>query len=283
METVTLNNGVKMPIVGYGVYQVAPEEAKRCVSDALQMGYRLIDTAQGYRNEVGVGEAIRESGIPREEIFLVDKIWIFKNSYEKARNSIDDSLIKLHTDYIDLMLIHEPFLDYYGAWRALEEAYRAGKVRAIGVSNFRPSRFIDLASNVDVVPAVNQVETHVFDQERKPQEYMEKYGTHIMAWAPLAEGRNGIFNNPVLQAAAKAHGKSVAQIALHYLVQRGVIVIPKSTHKERMRENLDILDFTLTDVEMKQIETLDIGHHLIMDHDDPEIVELFMSWKNLIV
>ena len=245
MKTVILNNGVEMPQIGYGVYQVTPEECERCVSDALGVGYRMIDTAQAYHNEEGVGAAVRKSGIPREELFLVSKIWISNYGYEKALASIDESLRKLGTDYIDLMLLHQPFCDRYGAYRALETAYKAGKLRAIGVSNFYPDHFIDLASNVEIVPAVNQVETHVFDQQIAAQKYMKEFGTHMMAWAPLAEGRNGFFTNPVLEAIGKKYGKSVAQVALRWLLQRDVIIIPKSTHVERMRQNIDILDFTL--------------------------------------
>ena len=212
MKHVTLNNGVKMPQLGYGVYQVEPAEAERCVSEALKVGYRLIDTAQAYRNEEGVGAAVKNSGIARSEVFLVSKVWISNYGYEHAKASIDESLRQLQTEYIDLMLLHQPFCDYYGAYRALEDTYREGKLRAIGVSNFQPNHFIDLASNVDIVPAVNQVETHVFCQQIKAKEYMDSFGTHIMSWGPLAEGRNGLFTNPVLEAIGKAHGKSVAEI-----------------------------------------------------------------------
>ena len=230
MRNITLNNGVEMPQIGYGVYQVAPAECERCVSDALKTGYRMIDTAQAYNNEEGVGEAVRKSGIPRDELFLVSKVWISNYGYDKALASIDESLRKLGTDYIDLMLLHQPFCDRYGAYRALETAYRNGKLRAIGVSNLYPDHFIDLASNVEIVPAVNQVETHVFDQQREAQQYMKEFGTHMMAWAPLAEGRNNFFSNPVLEKIGKKYGKSVAQVALRWLVQRDVIIIPKSTH-----------------------------------------------------
>lgn len=279
METVKLNNGIMMPQEGYGVYQVPAQEAERCVSEALKTGYRMIDTAQAYHNEEGVGRAISKSGIAREDIFLVDKVWISNYGYDKAKASIDESLRKLGLDYIDLMLLHQPFCDYYGAYRALEEAYKEGKVKAIGVSNFQPNHFIDLASNVSIVPAVNQVETHVFCQQKKAQRYMEEFGTHIMSWGPLAEGRNGFFTNPVLETIGKAHGKSVAQVALRWLIQCGVIIIPKSTHVERMEQNLDIYDFDLTNEEMSKIADLDTGHSLFFDHNDPETVKMFMGWR----
>lgn len=279
METVKLNNGIMMPQEGYGVYQVPAQETERCVSDALKTGYRMIDTAQAYHNEEGVGRAISKSGIAREDIFLVDKVWISNYGYNKAKASIDESLRKLGLDYIDLMLLHQPFCDYYGAYRALEEAYKEGKVKAIGVSNFQPNHFIDLASNVSIVPAVNQVETHVFCQQKKAQRYMEEFGTRIMSWGPLAEGRNGFFTNPVLETIGKAHGKSVAQVALRWLIQCGVIIIPKSTHVERMEQNLDIYDFDLTNEEMSKIADLDTGHSLFFDHNDPETVKMFMGWR----
>ena len=250
MKNIVLNNGVEMPQIGYGVYQVAPSECERCVSDALKTGYRMIDTAQAYHNEEGVGAAIRKSGIPRDELFLVSKVWISNYGYEKALASIDESLRKLGTDYIDLMLLHQPFCDRYGAYRALESAYKEGKLRAIGVSNFYPDHFIDLANNVEIVPAVNQVETHVFDQQTEAQQYMKEFGTYMMAWAPLAEGRNNFFSNPVLERIGNKYGKSVAQVALRWLLQRDIIIIPKSTHIERMEQNLDILDFTLSETDM---------------------------------
>lgn len=279
METVRLRNGVEMPMIGYGVYQVEPGECERCVSDALKVGYRMIDTAQAYHNEEGVGAAVAKSGIPREELFIVSKVWISNYDYEKAKASIDESLRKLGTGYIDLMLLHQPFCDRYGAYRALEEAYKEGKVRAIGVSNFYPDHFIDLASNVEIPPMVNQVETHVFDQQVQPQKYMEEYGCHIMAWAPLAEGRNNFFTNPVLESIGKKYGKSVAQVALRWLTQRGVIIIPKSVHVERMEQNLDILDFTLSEEDMAEIARLDTGKSLFFDHHDPEVVKMFMGWR----
>lgn len=279
MINVTLSNGVEMPMIGYGVYQVDPAECERCVSDALKVGYRMIDTAQAYHNEEGVGDAIAKSGIPRGELFIVTKIWISNYGYEKAKASIDESLRRLRTDYIDLMLLHQPFCDRYGAYRALEDAYREGKVRAIGVSNFYPDHLIDLASNVEIAPMVNQVETHVFNQQIKAQKYMKESGTQIMSWGPLAEGRNNFFTNPVLEGIGHKYGKSVAQVALRWLVQRGVIIIPKSVHVERMRQNLDILDFKLYDEDMAAIATLDTGKSLFFDHHDPEVVKMFMGWR----
>ena len=279
MKEVVLNNGVKMPMLGYGVYQVTPQEAGRCVADALSVGYRMVDTAQAYGNEEGVGAAVKKSGLKREDVFLVSKVWISNYGYEKAKASIDESLRKLQSDYIDLMLLHQPFCDRYGAYRALEEAYREGKLRAIGVSNFYPDHLIDLAMNVDVKPMVNQVETHVFCQQRQAQKYMTEFGCQIMSWGPLAEGRNGLFTNSALAAIGRAHHKSVAQVALRFLLQSGIIIIPKSTHKERMAENLDILDFELTADEMKQIEGLDTGRSLFFDHHDPEVTKMFMGWR----
>ena len=279
MKTIKLNNGIEMPQIGYGVYQVSPDECERCVSDALKTGYRMIDTAQAYHNEEGVGRAVKNSGINRSDIFIVSKVWISNYGYEKAKASIDDSLRKLQTDYIDLMLLHQPFCDRYGAYRALEDAYREGKLRAIGVSNFYPDHFIDLASNVDIVPAVNQVETHVFNQQTEAQKIMEEFGPHIMSWGPLAEGRNNLFSNETLTKTGNSHGKSVAQIALRWLIQRGVIIIPKSVHIERMEQNLDIFDFELSDEEMAEIATLDTGKSLFFDHHDAETTKLFMSWR----
>lgn len=279
MKTIKLNNGIEMPQIGYGVYQVSPDECERCVSDALKTGYRMIDTAQAYHNEEGVGRAVKSNGINRSDIFIVSKVWISNYGYEKAKASIDESLRKLQTDYIDLMLLHQPFRDRYGAYRALEDAYREGKLRAIGVSNFYPDHFIDLASNVDIVPAVNQVETHVFNQQTEAQKIMEEFGTHIMSWGPLAEGRNNLFSNETLTKTGNSHGKSVAQIALRWLIQRGVIIIPKSVHIERMEQNLDIFDFELTDEEMAEIATLDTGKSLFFDHHDAETTKLFMSWR----
>lgn len=277
METIKLYNGVEMPILGYGVYQVTPEECERCVSDAISVGYRLIDTAQAYHNEEGVGNAIIKCGVPRNELFIVTKVWISNAGYEKAKASIEESLRKLRTDYIDLLLIHQPFNDYYGTYRAMEEAYREGKVRAIGVSNFYPDRFIDLAEFCEIKPMINQVETHVFNQQRIPQEIMEKYGCRIMSWGPFAEGRNNFFTNPQLTAIGEKYGKSVAQVALRFLIQRGVIVIPKSTHKERMIQNMDVFDFSLSDNDMDIITGLDKAESLFFSHYDPATVTFLTS------
>ena len=279
METVKLHNGVEMPILGYGVYQVTPEECERCVADALCVGYRSIDTAQAYFNEPQVGDAIRKSGIAREEIFLTTKVWITNAGEERAARSIDESLRKLQTDYVDLLLIHQPFGDYYGTWRAMEAAYKAGKARAIGVSNFYPDRFIDLAEHVEIKPMVNQVETHVFNQQRKAQEIMERYGTRIMSWGPFAEGRNNLFTNPVLVGIGKKYGKSSAQVALRYLIQRDVVVIPKSTHIERMRQNMEVFDFALADDDMAAIAALDGGKSLFFSHYAPEFVNYLLTFK----
>lgn len=279
MNYIKLNNGIEMPQIGYGVFQVSPQECERCVSEALSVGYRMVDTAQAYHNEEGVGRAVKNSGITRSDLFLVSKIWISNYGYEKAKASIDESLRKMQTDYIDLMLLHQPFCDRYGAYRALEEAYKEGKLRAIGVSNFYPDHFIDIASNMDIVPAVNQVETHVFDQQTEPQKIMEEFGTHIMSWGPFAEGRNNLFSNETLANIGTQHGKSIAQVALRWLIQRGVIIIPKSTHIERMRQNLDIFDFELTNDEMQQIAKLDTGRSLFFDHHDAETARMFMNWR----
>ena len=279
MEKVKLYNGVEMPLLGYGVYQVTPEECERCVADALNVGYRSIDTAQAYFNEEQVGNAVRKSGISRSEIFLTTKVWITNAGEEKAARSIDESLRKLQTGYVDLLLIHQPFGDYYGTWRAMEAAYKAGKARAIGVSNFYPDRFIDLAEHVEIKPMVNQVETHVFNQQVKAQEIMEKYGTRIMSWGPFAEGRNNLFTNPVLVNIGEKYGKTPAQVALRYLIQRGVIVIPKSTHIERMRQNMEVFDFGLADDDMAAITALDGGKSLFFSHYDPELVNFLLTFK----
>ena len=279
MDTIKLNNGVEMPQLGYGVFQVSPVEAERCVADALSVGYRMIDTAQAYQNEEGVGTAIRKSGIKRENVFLVDKIWMGNYEDDAAARSIDESLRKLGTDYIDLMLLHQPFGDRYNAYRALEDALKAGKVRAIGVSNFYPDHLIDLSHFVDVVPAVNQVETHVFFQQTEARKYMDELGVAHMSWGPLAEGKNGFFSNETLATIGAAHGKTGPQVALRYLLQRGIIVIPKSTHKERMAQNLQLFDFTLTDKEMNEILKLDTGQPVIMpSHHDPEVTKMFMGF-----
>lgn len=277
MEYVTLNNGVKMPVLGYGVYQVTPEECEQCVTDAIHVGYRSIDTAQAYANEEGVGNAIAKCGVPREELFITTKVWISNAGYEKAKSSIDESLKKLQSDYIDLLLIHQPFGDYYGTYRAMEEAYREKKVRAIGVSNFYPDRYVDIAHFAEVKPAVNQVETHVFQQQKQAKEYMKKYGTQIESWGPFAEGKNDMFTNPVLMEIGRKYNKSVAQTALRFLIQSDVVVIPKSVHKDRMEENINVFDFRLTEEEMRQIENLDGGESLFFSHYDPKTVEWIVS------
>ena len=273
MEFVTLNNGVKMPMLGYGVYQVGADECERCVLDAISVGYRSIDTAQAYGNEEGVGSAVKKCGVSRSELFVTTKIWITNGGYEKAAASIDESLRKLGTDYVDLMLIHQPFNDYYGTYRAMEAAYKAGKIRAIGVSNFYPDRLVDLCSFVDVIPAVNQVETHVFQQQKKAREYMEKYGVQHESWGPFAEGRKDFFTNSVLNEIGVRYGKSAAQVALRFLIQSGVVVIPKSTHKERMEENINAFVFTLDEKDMEAIRALDENESLFFSHYDPAMVE----------
>lgn len=279
METVKLNNGVEIPILGYGVYQVTPEECERCVADAIAVGYRSIDTAQAYFNEEQVGNAVRKSGVPREELFITTKVWITNAGEERAAASIDESLRKLQTGYVDLLLIHQPFGDYYGTWRAMEWAYRAGKVRAIGVSNFYPDRFIDLAEHVEIKPAVNQVETHVFNQQIKAQKLMRRYGTQLMSWGPFAEGRNNFFMNEILLTIGHKYGKTVAQVALRYLIQRNVVVIPKSTHIERMKANIEVFDFHLSDDDMSVIATLDREESLFFSHYDPELVDFLLHYK----
>ena len=278
MEYTTLNNGVKMPMLGYGVYQTPPEDTERCVLDAISIGYRSIDTAQAYGNEEGVGNAIEKCGLPREELFITTKVWISNAGYEKAKASIEESLKKLKTDYVDLLLIHQPFGDYYGTYRAMEEAYKAGKARAIGVSNFYPDRYLDLAHFAEVTPAVNQVETHLFCQQKTAKEYMKKNGTQIMSWGPFAEGKNDYFNTPALKEIGEKHGKTSAQVALRFLLQSGVVLIPKSVHQNRMQENFDIFDFNLNEAEMKQLEALDGGKSLFFSHYDPQTVEWFMSF-----
>ncbi|MCD8097646.1 MAG: aldo/keto reductase [Lachnospiraceae bacterium] len=278
MNYVTLNNGVKMPQLGYGVYQTPPEETERCVLDAISVDYRSIDTAQAYYNEEGVGAAIQKCGLPREELFITTKVWISNVGYEKAKASIADSLKKLHSDYIDLLLIHQPFGDYYGTYRAMEEACREGKVRAIGVSNFYPDRFIDIANFCEIAPAVNQVETHLFQQQKTAKAVMQKYGTQIESWGPFAEGKNDYFYNPVLKEVASGYGKTPAQTALRFLLQSGVVVIPKSTHKERMIENFDVFDFELSAEDMAKLEALDTAQSLFFSHYDPQTVEWFMTF-----
>lgn len=278
MEYVKLNNGIEMPILGFGVYQITPEKCERCVSEAIQIGYRSIDTAQAYFNEEEVGNAIRKSGIARNEFFITTKVWISNAGYEKAKASIDESLRKLQTEYIDLLLIHQPFGDYYGTYRAMEEAYKEGKIKAIGVSNFYPDRFIDLAEFVNIKPAVNQVETHVFNQQVKPQEIMQQYGTQIESWGPFAEGKNDFFTNETLKNIGDKYAKSVAQVALRFLIQRGVVVIPKSVNRERMKENIEIFDFELNQDEMAAISKLDKGESLFFSHYDPEMVKWLIDY-----
>ena len=277
MEYATLRNGVKMPMLGYGVFQIPAEDTKRCVLEAISVGYRSIDTAQGYFNEEGVGAAIADCGVPRDRLFLTTKIWISNGGYEKAKASIDASLKKLRTDYVDLVLIHQPFNDYYGTYRAMEEAYKAGKIRAIGVSNFMPDRFIDIANFTEIPPMVNQLEVHAFQQQRAFRPILKKYGAQLMAWSPLAQGKNGLFTNPVLSEIGEKYGKTAAQIDLRFLIQAGVAVIPKSTHRERMEENFALFDFQLTGEEMRQIEALDLEHSQFIDHYAPDVAEMFVS------
>ena len=279
MQTVKLANGVIMPQLGYGVYQVSPDECECCVLDAISVGYRSIDTAQAYHNEEGVGEAISKCGVDRKELFITTKVWIRNYGEEKTYESIQESLRKLKTGYIDLLLLHQPFSDYYGAWRALERAYKEGLVRAIGVSNFYPDRFIDLTSHVEIKPMVNQVETHVFNQQIEAQNIMEQFGCQIMSWGPFAEGKNDFFNNEMLASIGAKYDKSVPQTALRYLLQRGVILIPKSAHKERMQQNFDIFDFELIEEDMLSIRKLDLGHSLFFSHYGPATVQMMMDWE----
>ena len=280
MDYKTLSNGVKMPILGFGVYQVPDlDECERVVSDAISVGYRSIDTAQAYMNEEAVGNAIRKSSIAREEFFITTKIWISNYGYEKAKASLDASLAKLQTDYIDLMLLHQPFGDYYGAYRAMEEYYKAGKIKAIGISNFAPDRVADLAIFADVTPMVNQVETHVFNQQLNARKTMDEYGVQIESWGPFAEGRNDFFTNETLVAIGQKYHKSAAQVALRYLIQRDVIVIPKTVHKNRMEQNFDVFDFILTDDDMAEILKLDMGESQFFSHADPETVKMISSFK----
>ena len=280
MDYKTLSNGVKMPILGFSVYQVPDlDECERVVSDAISIGYRSIDTAQAYMNEEAVGNAIRKSGNAREEFFITTKIWISNYGYEKAKASLDASLAKLQTDYIDLVLLHQPFGDYYGAYRAMEEYYKAGKIKAIGISNFAPDRVADLAIFADVTPMVNQVETHVFNQQSNARKTMDEYGVQIESWGPFAEGRNDFFTNETLVAIGQKYQKSAAQVALRYLIQRDVIVIPKTVHKNRMEQNFDVFDFILTDDDMAEILKLDMGESQFFSHADPETVKMISSFK----
>lgn len=273
MQTVTLNNGIEMPILGFGVFQVGPEETEKAVSDALAAGYRLIDTAAAYQNEEAVGAAIAKSGIPREELFITTKLWVQDApSQENTAKAFDDSLRKLGLDYLDLYLIHQPFGDYYGQWRAMEEINKDGRARAIGVSNFPADRLLDLIINNEIVPAVNQIETNPFHQRAEYQGLLASEGVRIESWGPFAEGRNGLFTNELLTGIGATHGKSVAQVVLRWMIQRGVVVIPKSVNPDRMAQNLDVFDFELTSAEMDQIATLDSGESQFFDHRDPDMV-----------
>lgn len=274
IPTMTLNNWAQMPMLGYGVFQIPPEETERCVAEALDVGYRLFDTAQAYANEDGVGAAITKSSVPREEIFVTSKIWVSNMTYERAKASIDESLAKLGGDYIDLMLLHQAMGDYPGAYRAMEEAYHAGKLRAIGVSNFYPERLVDVCLLAEVPPAVNQIETHPFRQADAAHAVMSEFGVAHEAWAPFAEGKNGIFTNAVLSEIGKRYGKKTGQVVLRALIQKDVIVIPKTTRRERMVENLDIFDFELTEQDMADFQALDDGSFpRIFDHMDPKTVQ----------
>ena len=276
MEYVKLNNGVEMPILGFGVYQIPASDTKKCVMDAINVGFRAIDTAQSYFNEAEVGDAIKESSIPREEFFITTKVWIDNYGYEKCKASVEESLKKLKTDYIDLVLLHQPFSNYYGAYRALEDLYEEGKIRAIGVSNFYPDRLTDMCLfGRKVVPAVNQVETNPLNAQFKAQENMEKYGVHIEAWAPFGEGKNNMFSNPTLVEIGKKYNKSAAQVILRWLIQRGVIIACKSTHIEKMEENFNVFDFELSSEDMDAIKALDTSDSLFFNHQDPNMVEWF--------
>lgn len=274
MEYVTLNNGVKMPQLGFGVYQIKdPAQCEQAVLDAISVGYRLIDTAASYGNEEAVGQAIRKCGVPREELFITTKLWISDTSYEGAKKAFQKSLDKLGLDYMDLYLIHQPLNDYYGAWRAMEELYKEGKIRAIGVCSFYPDRLADLLSFNEVAPAVNQVEANVFFQQNESQKYMQSRGVVMEGWAPFAEGKNDLFHNEVLARIGEKHGKSVAQVVLRWLLQRGIVCIPKSVKKERMEQNFDVFDFTLDGEDLAQIAALDTGMSCFFDHHDPAVVE----------
>ncbi len=275
MTYITLSNGVKMPQLGYGVYQIPRDECERCVLDALKVGYRHIDTAQSYFNEEEVGAAIQKSGIPREDIFITTKVWIEHYGYSETKLSVLESMRKLRTDYIDLVLLHQPFADVYGAWHALEDLYAEGKIRSIGISNFYPDRMVDICSFARIKPMVNQVETHPYNQQIEAQQWMEKYGVQMEAWAPFAEGRGDMFANPVLAAIGKKYGKTTAQTILRWHLQRGIVIIPKSTHLERMQENFNIFDFELTAQDMAVIEGLDKKQSSFFSHTEPTMVEWF--------
>lgn len=276
MEYVKLNNGIEMPIISFGVYQIPKEDTKRCVLDAIKSGYRGIDTAQSYFNESEVGDAIVECGVPREELFITTKVWIDHYGYEECKASVEESLRKLKTEYLDLCLLHQPFSDYYGAYRALEDLYAEGKIKAIGVSNFYPDRLTDICMfDRKVIPAVNQVEVNPFNAQWCAQENMEKHGVKMEAWAPFGEGRNNLFTNEILVSIGKKYNKSSAQVMLRWLIQRGVIVACKSTHIERMQENINVFDFELTEEDMNSIKTLDTSNSLFFSHYDPNMVEWF--------
>lgn len=277
MDYVTLSNGVRMPMLGYGVYQVTKDECERCVLDALKVGYRSIDTAQSYFNEEEVGRAIARSGIPREEIFLTTKVWIEHYGYEQAKASVLDSMRKLGLEYLDLCLLHQPFGDVHGAYRALEELYDEGKLRAIGISNFYPDRMIDIASFARIKPMVNQIEVHPHHQQTESKHWHDRYGVQIEAWAPFGEGRGGMFDLPELKAIGERHGKTVAQVILRWHLQRGIVVIPKSTHIERMEENFNVFDFALSEDEMQTIAALDKKQSSFFSHTDPAMVEWFVK------
>ena len=277
METIKLSNGVEMPVLGYGVFQVSPEECERCVSDAIAVGYRLIDTAQAYFNEEGVGNAMVKSGVPRNELFITTKVWISNDGEEKAARSIDESLAKLQTDYIDLLLIHQAYGDYYGTYRAMERALEQGKVRAIGVSNFQAGRFVDLALRAHVKPMVNQLQTNVFNQQNEILPWLAEFGTMQMAWAPLGQGGNNLFADPVLTEIGAQYGKSPAQVALRWLTQRGIVAIPKSTHRERMAQNLDIFDFSLTPADMQRIAALNVNDEGTVNFNDPNFIKFLIE------
>ena len=278
METIKLNNGIEMPALGYGVFLVSPDECERCVSDALNVGYRLIDTAQAYQNEEGVGNAWRKSSVKREELFLVTKVWISNNGEERAAKSIDESLRKLQTDYIDLLLIHQAYGDVFGTWRAMEKAYRAGKVRAIGVSNFQAGRFFDFAHYVELKPMVNQLQCNTLVQQTGIRPILSETGTKMMAWGPLGgQGVDGIVKSDVLAGIGEKYGKTAAQVALRWLTQHGIVAIPKSTHKERMVQNIDIFDFTLTDDDMAQIATMNRHDTGTINFSDPQFVKYLIE------
>lgn len=280
VPTAKLNNGVEMPILGFGVYQIPDyDECKRAVLDALETGYRLIDTAAAYLNEKAVGDAIKESGINRKELFITTKLWINNAGYENAKKGFEVSMEKLQLDYLDLYLIHQPFGDYYGSWRAMEELYENKKVRAIGVCNFYPNRLMDLAEHNKIKPAINQIETHPFFQREYDNEIMKNYGTQIESWGPFAEGRGDMFTNPILSEIGKKYNKSTAQVILRWLIQRNVVVIPKSVHKERMIENFNIFDFELSADDMDKIKSMDTGKSLFFSHSDIELVKLLFSIK----